>query len=488
MDDGNRHWLIDEFRHVDFGDLRLLDRFFSTALALSSRPLDGILQACGSMGAAKGAYRMFGNEKFSERELISSHQLETAERMRTHAIVFALQDTTFLDFDSHSKTKGLGSVGKGYGIKDKLGLLLHPSLVVTETGLPLGCLALNCWARPVRAQRRSQKEKSAEKYRQSIEEKESNKWLKAWHNSVDEAPKSCRVITVGDREADIYELMAKIDRTSHGFVIRSRLNRRLTNQRNYWRRKKKVLPPKLWDVLATQDAQGVTKIDLPAKGDTKARKATVEIRYRSEKVFMSEGLYYGVEKKRQEKMPRELLLYAVNVKEQISAADIVDKPLDWTLLTSEPVNSLEDALKIVDWYKLRWTIECFFRILKSGCRIEACRLAASDRLKKYIILMSIIAYSILFMEKTLREAPQSSADVILTKTEWQALACRMKKSANPPVSPPTAKEAILWIAKLGGFSGRKSDGYPGHMVLWRGWQRLSDTVETWISVRANAPP
>lgn len=485
MDDGACHWLINEFRHIAFGDVRLIDRFYATALALNSRPLDGILHSCGSIAAAKGAYRLFSNEKFKEDEILSSHQIETSQRMQDHKIVLALQDTTFLDFDTHTKTKGLGSINKGYGIKDKLGLILHPALVVTEKGLPLGCLSLNCWARPLRS-RRTRQEKSAQQYRKSIQEKESNKWMKSWEDTFEFAPSGCRVITVGDREADIFELMSKINLSNHGFVIRSRINRRLTTKRNYWGRKKKVLPPKLWDLLADKSPAGHVEIEIPAKNDDPMRRATVEVRFCAEKIYMSEGLYFGVEKKREEKMARALQIYAVNIKEQ-NQKD-VSEPIDWTILTSEPVTSVEEAIKIVEYYKLRWTIECFFRILKSGCKVEACRLGEAQRLKKYISLMSVIAYRILLMEKMVRQAPEESSEAILTKTEWQALSCRIKKTPNPPDIPPTVKEATLWLAQLGGFPGRKGDGYPGHMVLWRGWQRLSDTVEIWLALRSTAPP
>lgn len=485
MDDGMYHWLVSEFKHVDFGDSRIEDRFFATAIALSSRPMDDILQACGNIAAAKGAYRLFSNDKFDESELLASHQIEAAQRLQGHKVVFSLQDTTFLDFDTHVKTKGLGSISKGYGIKDKLGLILHPSLIVTRTGLPLGCLSLDCWSRPIR-ERRSRQEKNRLQYSQSIEEKESNKWIEGWQNSFESIPAGCRVITVADREADIFELMAKIDLATHGFVIRSRINRRLSEKRNYWKRKKKVLPPKLWDKLALQAPQGLSEIEIPATGERSARRAKIEIRFCEETIFMSEGLYYGVEKKRQYKMPRKLLLHAINIKEYDTNSD--NEPIDWTLLTSEPVSSIEEALEIVEWYKLRWIIECFFRILKSGCRLESCRLAEAKRLKKYTTLMAVIAYRILLMEKMVRETPEESAQAILTRTEWQALYCRVKKSRSLPDSPPTIKEVVFWIAQLGGFAARKRDGYPGHMVLWRGLQRLSDTVETWLAVRSTAPP
>jgi len=484
--DGSVDWIVNELRHVDLGDERLFERLVVTAKALVSRPMDSINEACGSWAAAKAAYRLFDNEKLAVDDIFVSHQLETRQRLSGQTLVLALQDTTFLDFDAHPSTKGLGSISKGYGKKDKLGLIMHPALAVTESGFPLGLLALECWARPLQA-RRTRAQKSAKHHRQSIEQKESRKWLSGLRETVDTVPEGCRIITVADREADIYEFMAEALENGTGFVIRSRINRRLDRKGSHWQRHKQAAPPdKMWEMLACQVPQGTTTVDLPAREGRKARKAEIEIRFVNVTTPIRENLRYGAAKIRDIKLPEEIEFHAVSAKELNTPEDV--EPVDWTLITSEPVGSLEEALERINWYKLRWLIEVYFRILKSGCRVESCRLGQVSRLRKYIALMAVVAYRLLTLDKIVREKPDASCEVVLSKTEWQALYCRVNRTNEPPMSAPSCREALGWIARLGGFLGRKGDGHPGPTVLWRGWQRLQDTVDTWLAVRATSPP
>lgn len=153
--------------------------------------------------------------------------------------------------------------------------------------------------------------------------------------------------------------------------------------------------------------------------------------------------------------------------------------LEWFIYTDLPVDTIEAAAGIIDTYKLRWQIELFHKVLKSGCRIEDCRLETAERLKKYITLCSIIAWRILWMTHLNRKNPKATCDSFLTEAEWKALYCQIHQKKTPPRDPPNIHEAIHWIARLGGFLDRKSDGEPGMITIWRGWQRLSDLAEDW---------
>jgi Transposase Tn5 dimerisation domain len=124
-------------------------------------------------------------------------------------------------------------------------------------------------------------------------------------------------------------------------------------------------------------------------------------------------------------------------------------------------------------------IEIYFKILKSGCRVEQTLLATGERLKRYLALMSVVAWRLFWLTYVNRQDSEASCRSILTEDEWQDLYCTLKKTTTLPDQPPTAEEAIRWIAQLGGFLGRKHDGEPGVTVLWRGWQRLNDIVTTW---------
>lgn len=469
-------WCFEQFRHVNFGDERLYQRFMTTACALAAHPERSIRHACGSWAASKAAYRMFNNEKVSPVEILDSHQISAKKRISEEKLVFSLQDTTFLDFNSHPKTKGLGSIGKAYSVKDKLGLILHPSLVINEQGTPLGLLSLQCWARPAR-EHRSKSEKCAESYRKSIYEKESAKWLYAIQSTEKQVDAETRLITIADREADIYELMAECYKYNSGFVIRSRMNRKLDTT--------KYRKEKLWEHLAKGPSAGQTDVEVEDKSSRKKRVARCVIHFGNFTTPLRSQLLWGSKDRRADDLPKELSFFAVSIKE-------LDPPqeggIDWVLLTSEPVDTLASAIRIIEWYRLRWQIELFFRILKSGCKVEACRLENADALKSYITLMSIVAFRIFSMEKLARENPDSSCKELLSDIEWKSLHCRVNRTKNIPTKEPSIKEAITMIAKLGGFLARKGDGFPGAMTIWRGWQELQSLVEFWEIMQPTGPP
>ncbi len=145
---GNQ-WLEKELRHVDCGDKRLIKRLFTTSILIEGKASGSINQSCKTWKEAKGAYRLFGNSKLDAKEIYSSHYKETRERIKGEGFVFAVQDTTYLDFDTHIKIQGLGSISKAY-TKHKKGLILHSTLILSQEGLPLGLTSQQCWARIAR--------------------------------------------------------------------------------------------------------------------------------------------------------------------------------------------------------------------------------------------------------------------------------------------------------------------------------------------------
>ena len=163
-------------------------------------------------------------------------------------------------------------------------------------------------------------------------------------------------------------------------------------------------------------------------------------------------------------------------------AELGHEPIEWLLLTNTLVSNFEDALRVVEWYCCRWQIEVFHKIIKSGCRVEDCLLQTADRLKNYIALMSVIAWRLHWLTYINRTEPDLPCTAILATVEWQALYMRIHKTTKFPKVPPSTHHAIRWIAQLGGFLGRKSDGEPGVTAIWRGWQRLQDLADTWAIV------
>ena len=163
------------------------------------------------------------------------------------------------------------------------------------------------------------------------------------------------------------------------------------------------------------------------------------------------------------------------------------EPIEWLLLTTVAVHTVDDALESVMWYACRWGIEVWHRILKSGCRIEARQLATSERLQRCLMLYSVIAWRVYYATMLARAVPEMPCDVLLEIEEWQALYCAIHHCPPPPDQPPPLGEAIRWIAQLGGFVGRRRRDQPGAETLWRGFQHLTDLTRMYRIMRS-APP
>ena len=455
-------WLENELRHVDFKDKRLINRLIKTSNLLDSKASGTINQSCRSWKDAKGAYRLFSNDKFDIDEVYSSHHAETQNRIQGKDLVFAIQDTTYLDYDTHIKTKELGSISKAY-TKHKQGLIMHSTIIVTQEGLPLGLTSQQCWARIAREE--EQKEKARRKYITHIKDKESYKWITAFEETIANIPENTRVITVGDREADIFDFLWKIEESGAEFVIRNRQDRKFICPENG----KTKIQTKISELQPKKEI----RLEIPGNGLHKARQANVEIKYTYGQIPIRFVSLYGPENT-DHKISDKLAVYVVSAKEINAPVGV--EAIDWTILTNIPVSSFEDAVERINWYKLRWKIEEYFRVLKSGCKIEASRLSAGTKLQKLIAIKSLIAFKILYLSKIASTFPEESCDSILTAQEWKTLYMRVHRTNNTPGKPPNIKEAIIWLGKLGGFMARKSDRLPGPMSLWRGYEILQESV------------
>jgi hypothetical protein len=153
--------------------------------------------------------------------------------------------------------------------------------------------------------------------------------------------------------------------------------------------------------------------------------------------------------------------------------------VEWMLITNQPVTTFDEACERIRWYSLRWRIEMYFKVLKSGFRVEACRLGTADRLVCYLTIMSIVAWRLLTITLIARTDPSMSCSEFLSELEWTVLSIKSSRNGSRPVSPPSIGEALISIAKLGGYLARKKDGPPGTLVLWRGWKRLMDLTQGW---------
>lgn len=450
-------WAEQEFGRARLPDARLQRRLLSLARDFYARPCANVPQACGTRAGTKAAYRFFSHPKLKMKDLLAGHYQATAERLRREAVVLAVQDTTSLNYTAHTATAGLGPICNR--LDGPQGLELHCTMAFTPQGTPLGLLHTQCWARDA-----GDFGKKARRRQVPIEQKESYKWLSSYEAAAEVAAQSrgTRIISVGDREADVYELFELAARTPHGpqLLVRAEHNRRLVGEQQ-----------RLWPTLqACQPAAEVT-LHVPRQGSRIARDAQLQIRFAA--------LSLEAPSRKRGKPPVQA--WAVLAQER-DAPDGV-KPLEWMLLTTVAVETAEQAIEKLQWYAQRWNIEVFHRTLKSGCRIEDRQLANADRLEACLAIDLVVAWRIHHLTKLGREVPDAPCTVHFEQAQWQALMIFTTRDPEPPREPPTLREATRRVAALGGFLGRKGDGEPGTQTLWLGMQRLDDITEMYIRLR-----
>lgn len=451
-------WCLDEFSTVELQDTRLNRRCIELAAQLAGQPNGPINQACEDWADTKAAYRFFDNDKITPARIRAPHHQRTVERMTQHDQVLAVQDTCFLNFTHHPQTTGLGPIGTKE--QHQIGFGMHSTLAMTIQGMPLGLLTQDFF---VRAE--DEPAHRPEELRLlPIEEKESYRWLQAFEQTLALTPSGVEVITVCDREADIYEMFALAQEKQASLLVRAASDRLLLDDE----------VRKLWPKMERQPIVGYLVVHITGNGKRKTRDATVSVRFTSVTLkppWRPNGL----------KLPA-VPINAILVREENPPADI-DEPIEWLLLINRPVACFDEAQQVIQWYGCRWQIEVFHKVLQSGCRVEDCRLQTADRLFNFVALMSVIAWRLHWLTYINRCQPDLPCTTVLTTIEWEVLYMRIHQTTALPDTVPTVHQAIRWIAQLGGFLGRKSDGEPGVTTLWRGWQRLQDLAATWELVK-----
>lgn len=455
-------WVRTELETVDFGDQRLNKRAFKIIEKLSRRPQASIPQAMGNWAETKAAYRFIDNQKVTADKLLIPHLQASRSRMKQESLILSVQDTTELNYTHHAAKKGMGTIGSSTRLH---GMHVHSTIAFTPERVPLGILDQQTWIRPEEefGKRKARRHKT-------IDEKESYKWmhsLKATEAVQKEHPDAV-FVNVGDREADIYDLFLLASQLESELLVRASWNRCVDHQENY-----------LWDYMQAQRVAATRKMTVPVKKTKRLRTATVQIRFA--RVTLRPPRARAKEKL------EPIQLYAVYLYEPNPPEGI--EPLSWMLLTTLMVTCAEEALQVIDFYAVRWCIEVFHRILKSGCRIEKRQLETFERLRNCLALASLVAWRTQLLTMLGRQMPDLPCDVVFEEYEWKALYCFVYETTQPPEKPPRLADAVMWVAQLGGFLARKSDGYPGPMVVWRGLHELTAISRAWFAFGpGRAPP
>ena len=462
-------WAENELGDAPLGDKRLSARLVRSAQLLASCP-GHVFTGAPDRAAVKGYYRLIDHPDESQvtpEHIVAPHRARTIERMRAHDTVLCIQDGTDLSFATRPGCEGLSIIGRNQTTAKTLGLHLHLTLAVSGAGLPLGVLRCG-FDEPPPGEATSEQGDDAPAGPTDTEPddddstRKTRRWLDGLHDVAEAAsplPRSTRVISVMDREADFFELfdaqrrLARVD-----ILVRAKHDRRLGQGL-----------PKLFDALRNAPADGHVEIDIarvserpkssrkPARPARTARVARTEVHYRE---LTLPSTIEGLE---------PVTLWAVHVRE--SAPPEGEKPLEWFLLTSVRVESIEAALETIEHYLRRWRVEDFFRVLKSGCRAEHLGFHSAERLGRALAIQAVIAWRLMLMTLLGREVPECDAELLFSDIELRFLADYAADAALP--APRNLAGAVLLVAVLGGYQNRKHDPPPGHQIMWRGYERMS---------------
>jgi hypothetical protein len=460
-------WAKSECVGVEFGDERLDDRMVVVLSDLARRPRESIPAACGGKAEMKAAYRFFDNLKVMFENVIEPHISKTKKRMAAQKVVLLPQDTTELDLTRpETEVEGSGELDGA-----RRGVLLHKMHAFTPDGTSLGTAWAEVLNRTDGVSHAPAAEKAHKRKQKPIEEKESFRWLVGLREArkiAEELP-TVQCVCIADSEADIYEVVAE-PRGEHpvDWLIRA-CQDRATDGGPGQRLRDQVLATRVLyevDLLIRGRTAKTAAEDRARRQNRETRRATVEVRAAS------------VTLRPPHRPDRKLPPVTVNVvlvREPNPPAG--ETPIEWILITTLPIATPEQVRTVVEYYCVRWSIEIFFRVLKSGCRIEQRRFEHIERLLPCLGIYLIVAWRVLFLCRMGRSFPDLDCEAVFEPSEWKAVWVAVKRR-QPPKTPPRLGEMVHLIASLGGYIERPNSE-PGVQTLWIGLQRAYDLAWAW---------
>ncbi len=453
------HWTTREVDETAFKDARLGRRFGQLLRQVGDGMGESIPFACQDWANTKAAYRFFANDRVEEREILSGHFAATRARYDAcKGTILLIQDTTEFSYQRAAPhligmTK---SVNSGQDTRGRLrhhtvcGILMHSSLAVTTDGLPLGLAAVKFWSRKKFKGTAALKRK-INPTRVPIEKKESIRWLENLRQSIERLGQPERCVHVGDRESDIYELFCLTHDLGAHFLVRTCVDRLAGNGGHT-----------IAAEMEETSVKGLHHIEV-RDDDGETTKVALEIKFKRITVLPPIG--------KQKRYP-SLDLTVIHASER--GAPKGRKPIEWKLITDMPVRSRAEAIDKINWYAMRWKIEAFHKILKSGCKAEDSKLRTAERLANLMAIFCILSWRILWLTMLNRIVPEASPKLALTDTEITLLDELVSDTGNRRRRPGTLAFYLTKLARLGGYLARSSDPPPGNIVIWRGLSRLTD--------------
>jgi hypothetical protein len=459
MDGASDAWFDRELAGCSFADERLNKRLRKLVAQIGSAMGQSIPLVCQDWANTKAAYRFFANDRVSEADILAGHFRSTGDRAAAvDGPLLVLHDTTEFSYQRENVnaigiTKAINSGRDKAGrvrAHTVCGILMHSSLAVTTEGLPLGLAAVKFWTRK-KFKGTAALKKKINPTRVPIEKKESIRWLENVQQSTELLGEPGRCVHVADREGDIYELFCAAREAGTHFVIRTCVDR-LAGDGDHT----------IADEMDEVAVKGLHRIQL-RDNDGDPDEAIIEIRYRKIRVLPPIG--------KQKRYPA-LILTVIHAEERDTPNN--RKKIEWKLITDLPVKSRADAIGKLEWYALRWKIEVFHKILKSGCKAEESKLRTAQRLTNLVSVFCILSWRVFWLTMLNRSTPDALPGLALTETEIAVLDRLVND--KPHARRKTLSHYLIKIARLGGYLARANDPPPGNTVMWRGLSRLTDIM------------
>jgi len=450
-------WAQHIFGHAKLGDPRRTKRLITVAADLAKTPGVSLVQASGkSEAAVEGAYRFVRNPQVQADAIGRAGFEATAAVAKQHATLVEIQDTTTLSY-AHQGALEMGDLG-GKQDSDRRGALVHSSLLVDgDSGDVVGLLDMETWMRP--AQQRGTRHQRKQR---AYPDKESFKWERTAQRVRERlGPEAmATVVSVSDRESDIYQYLADKLRHKERFVVRASWNRTVQ-----WEEQSEWTP--LWEALGDAPPVGRMVMEIPQRGGRQARQADMEVRALRSKLRRPQRVAGSY--------PAHLEVNVVRVREEEPRLS-EPEPLEWVLLTWEPIQTPQQVLDIVGWYRMRWKIEEFHKVWKTGVGVERLRLQTAQNLLRMAIILAFVAIRLGQVRDLLARDPEGSCEQVLKPLEWKVLWAVVENKALPQ-EVPSLRWAYYAVARLAGWIDTKGTGRVGWATIWRGWFKLQERME-----------
>lgn len=452
-------WASEEFGQADLGDARRTARLVRMGAAAARSPAGKVTAVFADDAELQGAYDWLESEHVPIEGLELGVGQAAARRCSEQEHILVAVDGSSLTFSDRQGGRGLGAVGTYAG--GARGLKVISALAMSTAGVPIGLIRQVTWRRP--AEKPSNRRPASKR---PIAKKETRHWLEAVRSCaerIDGAGRQTHITFVIDREGDSAAMLSTLAATKHGFIVRGNWDREITaDDGRRW---------KVRNLLAYQRPLGSYDLELTAHPGRSARTASIELAAAQVTLTIDPSCGKTIEMK----------LTALRARE-ITTTPKGEQAVDWLLLTTMPATTFKQARAIVTGYTFRWRIEEFHKTWKSGgCHVEDSQLRSMPALQKWALVLATVAVRTERLKLRARTQPDASATEEFSDAEIQAIILLKKHAGRAiPNDVPTIGQATLWVAELGGYTGKSSGGPPGVICIARGLTRVraaADAIE-----------